>query len=99
MQFTVEFSDEAKKELQKLDKQTALVIRLWVRRHLEGTDDPRRFGKPLKGNLSKFWSYRMGTYRAIADIQDNKINIFIFEVAHRKEVYELVEHLLKGRKK
>jgi len=45
-------------------------------------------GKPLKGNLKGVWRYRVGDYRLFADIQDDKLVIFLFEVAHRKEIYK-----------
>ncbi|MBQ7169295.1 MAG: type II toxin-antitoxin system RelE/ParE family toxin [Synergistaceae bacterium] len=45
-------------------------------------------GKALTGNWSGYWRYRVGDYRLIADIQDDKILILITEVGHRKEVYD-----------
>lgn len=88
----------AEKQFSKLNKVSAKIITDWIAKHLEGIDNPRRFGKQLKGNLSQFWGYRIGDYRLVTKIQDKEILILIFEVAHRKEVYKLVEHLLKGRK-
>ena len=50
--------------------------------------EPLKLGKPLKGNLKGVLRYRVGDYRLFADIQDDKLVIFLFEVAHRKEIYK-----------
>ena len=88
MIYEVEYSDRAIRELKKLDKQTARVIKNWINKNLVETSNPRRHGKALTGNLSGFWRYRVGDYRIIAKIEDNKLLIFIFEVAHRREIYK-----------
>ena len=97
--YTLEILPSAAKQLQKLDKQSYKIISAWLHRHLEGIDNPRRFGKPLKGKLSAFWRYRIGDYRLLAKIDDDKIKIFVFELAHRKEVYRLAQKLVQSRQK
>ena len=86
--YEVIFTDSALKELQKLDKPVVRVIKNWVVKNLVDCVDPRMHGKPLKGNLKGIWRYRVGDYRLFADIQDDKLVIFLFEVAHRKEIYK-----------
>ena len=49
--YQVRFSEHAVKELKKLDKQTARVIKNWVVKNLVDTTDPRQHGKSLTGNL------------------------------------------------
>ena len=51
-------------------------------------DDPRSRGKGLSSNLAHLWRYRVGDYRIICDIQDDKIIISVLRIAHRKEVYD-----------
>lgn len=34
------------------------------------------------------WYYRVGDYRLFADIEDEIVTIFIFEIGHRKEIYK-----------
>ena len=87
MSYHVEFTKEARKELKKLDKHTAAMITGWVRKNLEGCEDPRRHGKGLTANRSGQWRYRVGNYRLLADIQDNKVVILILQVGHRSEIY------------
>ena len=86
--YEVIFTDSAIKELKKLDKPVGRVIKNWVVKNLVDCVDPRIHGKPLKGNLKGVWRYRVGDYRLFADIQDDKLVIFLFEVAHRKEIYK-----------
>lgn len=87
MNYTVEFSKAALKELKKLDKQTAAMILGWVRKNLDGCTDPRQHGKGLTANRSGQWRYRVGDYRLLADIQDNRIVILILHIGHRSEIY------------
>ena len=86
--YEVIFTDSALKELKKLDKPVVRVIKNWAVKNLVDCVDPRMHGKPLKGNLKGVWRYRVGDYRLFADIQDDKLVIFLFEVAHRKEIYK-----------
>lgn len=88
MGFQVRFSESALKAMKKLDKQTARVIKNWVVKNLVDTADPRLHGKALTGNLKGIWRYRVGDYRLFAEIQDQVLTIFIFEVAHRSEAYK-----------
>lgn len=86
--YQVRFTDSAVKQLKKLDKQTARVIKNWIIKNLIDCEDPFAHGKALKGNLKGVWRYRVGDYRLFARIEDDILTIFIFEVGHRREVYK-----------
>ncbi len=88
--YQVKFSESALKELQKLDKQTARVIKNWVVKNLVDTADPRQHEKALTGSLKGIWRYRVGDYRLFAEIQGDVLIIFIFEAARRSEAYKRV---------
>ena len=88
MIYRVEFTKEALKQLKKLDKYTAVFILAWIRKNLEGCTDPRKYGKGLVSNRSGQWRYRIGDYRLIANIQDDKIIILILAVGHRRDIYK-----------
>ncbi|VVB95709.1 ParE toxin of type II toxin-antitoxin system, parDE [uncultured archaeon] len=45
-------------------------------------------GKLLKGKLKGMWSFRIGKYRILYQIQDEKLMLFVIDVEHRKHVYE-----------
>ncbi len=88
MIYRVEFTQRALKELKKTDRHTSALILGWVRKNLEGCENPRLHGKGLTENRSGEWRYRVGDYRLLAKINDNKIIILIVSIGHRRNVYE-----------
>ena len=86
--YRVEFSSQAYKTLKKMDKPTATALVNWIEKNLEGTENPWRIGKPLKGNLQGIWRYRIGDNRILAEIGETEIVIFIIGIGHRKEIYK-----------
>lgn len=87
MRYKVRFTDKALKVLKKMDKQTAKLIMAWIRKNLEDCENPRQHGKGLTANRSGQWRYRVGDYRLIADIQEDKILILILNIGHRNDIY------------
>ncbi len=83
----LDFSNPAKKQLHKLDTSIQKKILSFLYHRLSNNPDPRLFGKVLRGNLLGYWSYRVGDYRIIADIQDHKLTILIIDIGHRREIY------------
>ncbi|MGL4350481.1 MAG: type II toxin-antitoxin system RelE family toxin [Plesiomonas sp.] len=71
-----------------MDKQNAKRILDFLDQRIAVLDDPRTSGKPLKGDLGVFWRYRVGDYRVLCEIQDDKLVILAALIGHRKEVYE-----------
>lgn len=88
MKYSVEYTPRAVKELKKLDKQTRALIFGWVEKNLVDCENPRQHGKGLTANRSGQWRYRIGDYRLIAEIQDDKVVILVLTVGHRREVYD-----------
>ena len=88
MSWHVLFTEKAKKMLKKMDKQTAAFLLGWIRKNLEGCEDPRQHGKGLTANRSGQWRYRVGDYRLIAEIQETEIVILIVNIGHRKDIYK-----------
>lgn len=89
MLYTVQYSKRAVKDIEKLDRQTRELILGWIRKNLEGCENPRLFGKGLTSNLSGKWRYRVGDYRIIAEIDGKNILITVIAVAHRSKAYKL----------
>lgn len=88
MNYKVEFSKSAKKQIKKLDKATSAIIIAWIRKNIDGCSNPRAYGKALTGEYKDYWRYRVGDYRIISRISDKKITVLIFSVGHRREVYK-----------
>ena len=84
MKYKVIFSDEAKKQLKKLDKHIASLIVGWIEKNLEGCENPRQPGKALKENRAGQWRYRVGDYRIVCEIHELEITILVLEVGIEK---------------
>ena len=87
MKYRVEFSETALKQFKKLDSFTQQMLVRFIDKHLDGTDNPRRKGKALKGTLKGFWRYETGKYRIICDIEDGICRILVIKIGHRRDVY------------
>ncbi|CAG7595527.1 hypothetical protein PEPTYR26121_01830 [Peptoniphilus tyrrelliae] len=75
------------KSLKKLDIQAQKIISNWVENNLLNCEEPRFSGKPLTGNFKGVWRYRIGSYRLLAKIDDDKLIIFAIDVGHRRDIY------------
>ena len=85
--FKVETTPRFDKEIKKLDPYIRKMIMSWIQKNLVGSDDPRSKGKALKGNYAGQWRYRIGDYRIICKIEDDKMIIIALTVGHRNSVY------------
>lgn len=86
--WSVRFNKTGQKCFEKLDTQIQRQIQKFLRERLLPAENPRLLGKPLSGNLSEFWSYRIADYRVICKIEDKELVILIVRVAHRRHMYE-----------
>ena len=89
MNYKVEYTSQAIKSLKKFDKHVRKILKDWIEENLINTTNPRKHGKGLKGDKSGQWRYRVGDYRILAEIQDNKVVILIINIGHRKDVYKI----------
>lgn len=75
MSYEVLLSNKTKKSLKQMDRYQAQIIVSWIRKNLDGCENPRLYGKALVGNLKGYWRYRVGSYRLIAEIDDTCIKL------------------------
>ena len=88
MAWSVELSEGASRELDKLDPQSSRRILKFLRDRLARSEDPRKLGQALHGSrLGEFWKYRVGDYRLICKIEDNRLVVLVLRVGHRRDVY------------
>lgn len=88
MVWRIELSETAEKQLSKLDRPVAQRLRTFLRERVAVLDDPRSIGEALKGStLGEFWKYRVGDWRLICEIRDQKITIIVLSLGNRREVY------------
>lgn len=86
--YKVEYTQQAVKQLSKFDKHIQKLIYAWIDKNLQNCEDPRAIGKGLTSNRSGQWRYRIGDYRIIANIQDEKVTILLLEIGHRRSIYD-----------
>ncbi|MHC5250581.1 type II toxin-antitoxin system RelE family toxin [Enterococcus sp. LJL90] len=88
MVYRLEFSKDVQKQLRKMDKHQAALIVRWLYKNVDGTKIPTQHGKALTDDLRAFWRYRIGNYRAIVEIEDDRLVITAIQVAHKRNIYD-----------
>lgn len=87
MTYRLEVTSQFEKEFRKLDRYTQRMIKAWIDKNLMNCSNPRQHGKGLTANRSGQWRYRIGDYRIICEIEDDKLVILALTVGHRREIY------------
>ncbi|MFN3350874.1 type II toxin-antitoxin system RelE family toxin [Pseudorhodoplanes sp.] len=83
----VELLPEASRDLKKLGRDAQATIVKYLRQRIATSENPRRLGRALTGDKKGFWRYRVGNYRIVAAIEDNRLVVVVVAVGHRREVY------------
>jgi len=85
----IEFDESAKKELAKLERQVARRLIDFLKNRVLNLRDPRSVGQALRGStLGEFWKYRVGDFRIIASIQDDRMIVLVLRVGNRGDIYQ-----------
>ena len=79
MTYKVRTTKKFDKSFKKLDRQSQKLIKNWMECNLIDCQDPRFYGKALTGNFKGIWRYRIGAYRLLAKIDDDKLIIFFID--------------------
>lgn len=87
MKYSVETTARFDKDFMKLDRYTQRMIKSWIDKNLVETENPRQHGRGLMADRSGQRRYRIGDYRLICQIDDNRLIILALSVGHRREVY------------
>ncbi|MGA2400471.1 MAG: type II toxin-antitoxin system RelE/ParE family toxin [Syntrophobacteraceae bacterium] len=87
MAWRIDYSDSVRRQLRKLDKQTARRILDYMDERIAPLEDPRSAGKALSGPLGEFWRYRVGDYRILCDIQASALLVLVLRIGKRNSVY------------
>ena len=88
MNYRVETTDRFDREFKKLDKYTQKMLKSWITKNLILCTNPRVHGKALTANRKGQWRYRIGDYRLICQIEDEKLVILALSVGHRRDIYQ-----------
>ena len=87
MAWRIEITRTAEKQIAKLHREAQRIILRFLRERLAPAENPRQWGKALHDEKRVLWRYRVGDYRLICDIQDEKITVLVLAIGHRKDVY------------
>jgi mRNA interferase RelE/StbE len=86
--WTIEYTISVQKYAKRLDPVIRKRIRQFLDERLAKHENPRELGAALKGHaLGGYWRYKVGDYRIICDIQDNRLVVLVVEIDHRSKAY------------
>ncbi|MCX6345895.1 MAG: type II toxin-antitoxin system RelE/ParE family toxin [Armatimonadetes bacterium] len=88
MAWKVEWDERAVRDARKLEPQVKQSIIRYLRERISTDEDPRRFGKSLLADKTGLWRYRVGDYRIVCSIEDDKVVVLVLAVGHRSKIYD-----------
>ncbi|MEI6398576.1 MAG: type II toxin-antitoxin system RelE/ParE family toxin [Pseudomonadota bacterium] len=88
MAWIIEYSARALRSLRKIDKTTQQRIVDFMDNRVAVHQQPLSLAKPMQGKFSGKWRYRVGDYRLICSLEDQKMVILVIEIGHRSDIYE-----------
>jgi mRNA-degrading endonuclease RelE of RelBE toxin-antitoxin system len=77
------FTDTAKRQYESLNPR----LRQQVDRGLERIASNPKIGKPLRRELKGIWSERVATFRILYKVFEERIEVLVLVIEHRKSVY------------
>jgi mRNA interferase RelE/StbE len=84
MPYDVQFLPAARKQLADLPRQAQTRIATAVDAL---ADNPRPAGCVKLAGSDNAWRIRVGRYRVVYEIADDKLLVLVVRVAHRKDIY------------
>jgi mRNA interferase RelE/StbE len=84
--YTIEYSKHANKAKAKMPKGIAAHIETELEAVASNPATYQGDWKPLHGTM--FWRLRVGGWRAICEIVDNKLIIYVLKIGSRGDVYK-----------
>ncbi len=72
-----------------MDRQVQVRIIGFLKERVAPLDDPLSIGEALAGSkLGNYWKYRVGDWRIVCDIEDQRIIVRVLRVGNRREGYK-----------
>jgi len=79
------FTRTAFRQFQKLNRPTQKRIDEKLRFYLT-QKNPRQFAEPIRDSRFGSWKFRIGDYRVLFDVENDKI--IVLKLGHRKDIYK-----------
>ncbi len=64
----------------KLDRPVQQRLRTFLREQIAVSDNPRRIGHALTGRFSGLWRYRVGNYRIVCRLEDERLVVLVLAI-------------------
>jgi mRNA interferase RelE/StbE len=91
--YEIIFSDEAKKDLKKLEQKT--ISRIFKKTKSLISSKPDNLNIKKLKSKDHLYRLRAGDYRIIYAIKHNEIIVFIVALGHRKDIYNVLDRRLQ----
>lgn len=85
--YKVLFNSKSGKIYSNLDNSVKIKISKFISK-LEKSENPKAYGKPLIGNFSGFYRFRVNNFRIITQIIDDKLIILVINLGKRSIIYK-----------
>jgi mRNA interferase RelE/StbE len=85
--WTIEYDQAALDQLKKFDRSVQRRIVDYMDQRIALGDNPRSHGHALTGRLSNLWRYRVGDYRIVCRIEDERLVVLVVGIGHRRDIY------------
>lgn len=79
------FTEKSSKDLRKLDRNVATRV-VEKLKFCAAQKDPLSFAEPIRDNRFGDYRFRIGDWRALADVGDDKI--VVHKIGHRSIIYQ-----------
>ena len=82
--YKVEFSNSAKKDLEKVNSKYLVSIASHIK---SLSENPRPFGSIKLSGFEKIYRIRVGVYRIVYTIKDDILIVEVIKIDHRRNIY------------
>ena len=90
MAWRIEYAEGVQKSVRRLDRQVQRRLRAFLEVRLAGMDNPRQLGIAMQGTrYGDLWRYRVGNYRIMAEIGDERTRILVVRIARSQRCIPL----------
>jgi mRNA interferase RelE/StbE len=87
MNWRVEFTRRAEKDIEGLSTKDQRRILEFLHQRVSAHPNPRALAKRLTATKQEAWRFRVGDYRIIAQFEDSRLVVLVVEMGNRREVY------------
>lgn len=87
LSYSIKYHKAVRGDLKKIDTMSKSRVRKAIETRL--LFDPEKYGQVLKGNLKGYRKLRVGEYRIVYKVVEDKITIL--GIRHRREVYKVID--------